>query len=88
MDEIPTVEESLIDLSTNPRFVVDVPRFETLTYIMKHFPQIITDTHKETILNRADSSSLSKAVLIVQVAWFCTCTNCAMVGAAIQNHVT
>ena len=75
MDEVPTVEESLVDLSTNPRFIVDVPRFETLTYIMKHFPHIITDTHEETILDRAESSSLSKAVLIVQVEWFCT--NCA-----------
>jgi len=74
MGGIPTVEESLVDLSTNPRFVVDVPRFETLTYIMEHFPQIITDTHEETILDRAESSSLSKAVLIVQVVWFCT--NC------------
>jgi len=74
-DEIPTVEESLVGLSTNPRFVVDVPKFGTLTYIMKHFPQIITDTDEDTILSRAESSSLSKALLIVQVAWFCT--NCA-----------
>jgi len=74
-DEIPTVEESLVGLSTNPRFVVEVPRFETLTYIMKYFPQIITDTDEETILDRAESSSLSKALLIVQVTWFCT--NCA-----------
>jgi len=75
MDGIPTFEECPTDLSTNPRFVVDVPRFETLTYIMKHFPQIITDIHEETILDCAESSSLGKAVLIVQVAWFCT--NCA-----------
>jgi len=75
MDKMPTVEESLVDLSTNPHFVVDVPRFEMLIYIMKHFPQIIADTHEDTILDRAESSSLSKAVLIVQVAWFCT--NCA-----------
>ena len=74
-DEIPTVEESLDDLSTNPRFVVEVPRFETLTYIMEHFPQIITKTDEETILDRAESSGLSKALLVVQVAWFCT--NCA-----------
>ena len=75
MGGIPTVEESLADLSTNPRFVVEVPNFETLTYIIKHFPQIITDTDEETILDRAESSSLGKAVLIVQVVWFCT--NCA-----------
>jgi len=72
---IPTDEESLVDLSTNTRFLVEVPKFETLNYIMKHFPQIITATHEDTILSRAESSSLSKAVLIVQVAWFCT--NCA-----------
>jgi len=76
MGGIPTVEESLADLSTNPRFVVEVPNFETLTYIIKHFPQIITDTDEETILDRAESSSLGKAVLIVQVVWFCTnCTS-------------
>jgi len=75
MDEMPTVEESLVGLSTNPRLVVEVPRFETLTYIMKYFPQIITDTDEETILDRAESSSLSKALLIAQVVWFCT--NCA-----------
>jgi len=74
-DEIPTVEESHDDLSTNPYLVVEVPRFETLTYIMEHFPQIITKTDEETILDRAESSGLSKALLIVQVAWFCT--NCA-----------
>jgi len=75
MGGIPTVEESLVDLSTNPRVVAEVPHFATLTYIMEHFPQIITDTHEETILDRAESSSLSKALLVVQVAWFCT--NCA-----------
>ena len=39
---------------------------------MKHFPHIITDITEECILDRAASSSLSKALLIVQVAWFCT----------------
>ena len=76
MGGIPTVEESLVDLSTNPRFVVDIPTPKTVTWIMEHFPQIITNIHEETILDRAESSSLSKAVLIVQVAWFCS--NCAL----------
>jgi len=73
--EIPTVEESVVGLSTNHRFIVEVPKFEALIYIMEHFPQIITDTDEETILDRAESSGLGKAVLVVQVAWFCT--NCA-----------
>ena len=73
--EIPTLEESLDDLSTNPRFIVLTPSFESLIYIMEHFPQIITKIDEDTILDRAESSGLSKAVLIIQVAWFCT--NCA-----------
>jgi len=72
MDWIPTVEKSLDDLSTNPRFVADVPKSSTLVYIIEHFPKIITDIDEETILDRAESSSLGKALLIVQVAWFCT----------------
>ena len=50
---------------------VDVPRIKTLIYIMTHFPNIITNTREETILDRAASSGLDKFVLIVQVAWFC-----------------
>ena len=42
---------------------------------MKHFPHILADITEEYILDRAESSGLSKALLIVQVAWFCT--NCA-----------
>ena len=42
---------------------------------MKHFPHIITDITEDSILDRAASSGLNKALLIVQVAWFCT--NCA-----------
>ena len=74
-DNNPTIEESLFQISTNPRHVVEVPKFETLIYIMKHYPHILTDITEEYILDRAVSSSLSKALLIVQVAWFCT--NCA-----------
>ena len=67
--------KSFFEISTNPDCTVDVPKFDTLIYIMKHFPHIITDIPEEEILDRAASSSLSKALLIVQVAWFCT--NCA-----------
>ena len=67
--------KSLIEISTNPRCTVDVPDTSTLLYIMEHFPHIITDIAEDDILDRAASSSLSKALLIVQVGWFCT--NCA-----------
>ena len=71
-DDNPTVKESLLQISTNPRHTVEVPKFDTLVYIMKDFPHIITDIPEEHILDRAASSGLSKALLIVQVAWFCT----------------
>ena len=74
-DDTLTVDESLFELSTNPNFTVDVPGIEALTYIMKHFPHIITDIPEETILDRARYNGLSTTLLIVQVAWFCT--NCA-----------
>ena len=67
--------KSLFEIETNPRCAVDVPKENTLIYILKHFPDIITDITEENILDRAASSGLSKALLIVQVAWFCT--NCA-----------
>ena len=67
--------KSLFEISTNPRCTVDVPKIDTLLYIMEHFPHIITDIAEDDILDRAASSSMSKALLIVQVAWFCT--NCA-----------
>jgi hypothetical protein len=68
-------EESLFEISTNPRHNLDAPTSETLVYIMKYFPHIITDITEESILDRAGSSDLSKVILIVQVGWFCT--NCA-----------
>ena len=74
-DNNPTAEESLFQISTNPRHPVEVPTFDTLIYIMKHFPNIITDITEDYILNQSASSSLSKALLVVQVGWFCT--NCA-----------
>ena len=67
--------KSLVEISTNPRCAVDVPKIDTLLYIMEHFPHIITDIAEDYILDQAASSSLGKALLIVQVAWFCT--NCA-----------
>ena len=69
-DNKPTVEESDLEIAANPRGTVDVPRFETLIYIMKHFPHIILNIPEETILDRAESSSLKKVFLIVQGAWF------------------
>jgi hypothetical protein len=74
-DDTLNAEESLFDISTNPRHTVEVPKSDTFAYIMKYFPHVITDITEEYILGRAESSSLSKALLIVQVGWFCT--NCA-----------
>jgi hypothetical protein len=68
-------EESLFQISRNPRYRVQIPNFDMLVYIMKHFPHLLTSIPEEYILDQAASSSLSKALLIVQVAWFCT--NCA-----------
>ena len=71
-DEGSTIaEEFRFERVTNPRHTVDVPKFETLIYIMTYFPDIITDTPEETILDRAQSSSLGKFILVVQVTWFC-----------------
>jgi hypothetical protein len=74
-DDTPTDEESPFEIAANPRGTIEVPKYETLVYIMKHFPHIITSVPEETILDRAESSGLSKAILIIQVGWFCT--NCA-----------
>ena len=71
----PYGDESLLEISTNPRHTVEVAHPDTVVYIMEHFPHIITDITEESILDRAESSSLSKAILIFQVGWFCT--NCA-----------
>jgi hypothetical protein len=73
-DDSLNAEESLRKISTNPRHTVDVPSTRTVIYIMKYFPHIITDITEDSILDRAGSNSLSKAILIAQVAWFCT--NC------------
>jgi len=70
-DNSPTDNESLLKTAKNTRHTVDVPRFGTLVYIMEHFPHIIASIPEEAILDRTESSSMSKAVLIVQVGWFC-----------------
>ena len=67
--------KSLFEIETNPRCTIETPNFDAFVYIMEHFPHIITNITEESILDRAASSSLSKALLVVQVAWFCT--NCA-----------
>jgi len=74
-DDDPTAEESFFQISTNPHHTVDVPKMNTIVYIVEHFPHILTNIPEEYILNQAVSSSLGKVLLIVQVAWFCT--NCA-----------
>ena len=38
---------------------------------MENFPEIIPDISEESITDRAESSPMSKALLIVQVGWFC-----------------
>ena len=68
------VEETPFDIAGNPRRTVDVPKWDTLLYIMRNFPHIITHISEEDILDRAESNSLCKAILIVQVGWFCA--NC------------
>jgi hypothetical protein len=67
----PTAGESPSTSSTDSCFTVDVLNFRSFVYIMKHFPEIIPDIPEESITDRAESSSLSKALLIVQVGWFC-----------------
>ena len=74
-DESLNVEESLFEISRYPFHGVRVLDGESLIYVMEHFPRIITDITEESILDRTESSSLSKALLIFQVGWFCT--NCA-----------
>jgi hypothetical protein len=52
----------------------DIPKPKAFLYIMKNFPDIIPDITEESITDRAESSVLSNALLIVQVGWFCA--NC------------
>ena len=70
-EESPAGKETPFETATDPRGTVDVPKYETLIYIMTYFPDIITNTPEEVILDRAKSSSLAKFILVVQVAKFC-----------------
>ena len=49
----------------------DVLNLQGFLYIMKNFPDIIPDISEESITDRVEYSPLSKALLIVQVGWFC-----------------
>ena len=49
----------------------DVLNPQGFLYIMKNFPDIIPDISEESIIDRVEYSPLSKALLIVQVGWFC-----------------
>lgn len=51
-----------------------VPNSKAFLLIMDTFPEIIPDVSEESITDRAESSPMSKALLIVQVGWFCA--NC------------
>jgi len=61
-------EGSTSEPSTSTRHVLTPAAF---IYIMEHFPEIIPDISEDSITDRSESSSLSKALLIVQVGWFC-----------------
>lgn len=61
--------------SSNTNNTRYVPTPIAFIYIMKNFPHIIPDIPEEAITDRVQSSSLSKAIMIIQVAWFCV--NCA-----------
>ena len=43
-------------------------------YLMEHCPSLIPDISETSIIDRTGTSSLDKALLIAQLAWFCT--NC------------
>ena len=70
-------DETVGDKSSSEPSASDfhVPKPMAFIYIMKYFPEIIPDISEESITDRVESNSLSKALLIVQIGWFCT--NCA-----------
>ena len=74
VDKPSTVDEGLFTLPVQIGAKYEVPSFDGLIYIMKHFPHLITNIPEEAILDRAQSNSISKALLIFQVGWFCA--NC------------
>jgi hypothetical protein len=49
-----------------------VPTPGAFIYIMKHLPYIIPDIHEGSVTDRSESHSLRKALLLVQVGWFCS----------------
>jgi len=68
--DIPTsIEAGVCPTSSSTRR--DVLNLQGFFYIMKNFPDIIPDISEESITDRAESSPLSKALLTVQVGWFC-----------------
>ena len=73
-DNDTVTRESPFESSTRTDNTRDVPQFETLIYIMRYFPHIIPDIPEESITDRAESSDLSKVLLVVQIGWFCA--NC------------
>ena len=73
--ETVTDEKAPSKPSTNPRNTRYVPTPLAFIYIMKHFPHVIPDLSEEFITDRVESNSMSKALLIMQVGWFCM--NCA-----------
>jgi hypothetical protein len=69
--ETVTTEESPSEPSKNNPSTRHVITPAAFTYIMEYFPQIIPDISKDSITDRSESNSLSKAVLAIQVGWFC-----------------
>lgn len=67
---------SCTEESTRPSTGIrDTPTPAAFQYIMQNFPDIIPDISEESITDCVRSSGLSKAILMVQVGWFCF--NCA-----------
>ena len=68
--DIPTSREAGISptSSSTHREVLNLQGF---LYVLKNFPDIIPDISEESITDRTESSPLSKALLIIQVGWFC-----------------
>jgi len=68
--DVPTSDEAVIG-PASPSTCRDVLNPQGFHYAMENFPDIIPDISEESITDRAESSPLSKALLIVQVGWFC-----------------
>ncbi len=68
--DIPTSGETCTS-STSSSTRQDVLNLQGFLYIMKKFPDIIPDISEESTTGRVEYSPLRKALLIVQVGWFC-----------------